>query len=905
VVGTDALACKGTTTKLVSLNALPTVTATVTKTTICANDSVLFKGLGATSYLWENGIVDNAYVKLNTTASFIVTGTDANGCKSMDTVQVAVKGLLAGENIAFDSQIITLEDVQIITPINTQLVKTANQVYNYFVIISTKNGASTLLGDTLKYVPKANFNGKDTLVFRISDQDCKTDTAQVFVTVAPVNDAPVAVNNTKTTAEETAVVLTASATDADGDKLNITTIHTNPINGAIVINTDSTLTYTPNKYFNGKDTLAYVISDGNGGLDTVHVFVTVTPVNDTPVAVNDNNSITEGAFSVSEADGTGALIANDSDIDADALTVTTIKGSTNKTTAGMYGTLAWLANGSYTYTLSVEATDSLAEGQMVNDIFAYVVSDGNTTATANLTITITGISDAQLKDFVVSFDSIPSAVCLGSDAIFVTKVANAPADAKVEWSYINFQTIEKVTNDTLIYTGNIPQEHTINLKITAVAYTTFDTSFVLKVKNPIDLMPFDLKLNSHVGADSIQGFTTGIELFTCTKIDATLLDKDKKISFSNTDLSTQGNHIFTISDTANICSITDSFKIKLNNLSTQSLPLTVNFGDSVSTESPIALTNFGKLSPILSSVLSNNSALGSVQLDFDLQGVVLNYISISKNIAKDTVVLNLVDVCGNTKEVSLRVDLKNTIPYKDTTVAPLISILIVGQQLDVPITLLALDPNKNQTRIDVINESKFDYLSFGRLYIDTVESGLTVVVAEDLLPDAIRLGIQDTVHVLYSVCDFEGCSTPAIMVLRFEFLPKSETIKALDLTNETWNDIRKKLEIVSKNTAVSNKQSLQFKFLWNGEEIPNSDALSYELTILSRWGDVVYKEQKTGTEMEWFGEYMPDGNNTGEKVEEGNYFWIISIKYKNANDNVKNEFASGYLYYMNRDLGLK
>ncbi|OOC11734.1 hypothetical protein BM451_20070, partial [Dickeya dadantii] len=77
-----------------------------------------------------------------------------------------------------------------------------------------------------------------------------------------------------------------------------------------------TLTYTPNANFNGSDTISYTVSDGHGGTATATVAVTITPVNDAPVAANDSATTAE------DTPVTVNVLSNDSDVDGDSLTVT-------------------------------------------------------------------------------------------------------------------------------------------------------------------------------------------------------------------------------------------------------------------------------------------------------------------------------------------------------------------------------------------------------------------------------------------------------------------------------------------------------------------------------------------------------------------------------------------------------
>ncbi|MCI0397264.1 MAG: Ig-like domain-containing protein, partial [Chloroflexi bacterium] len=93
-----------------------------------------------------------------------------------------------------------------------------------------------------------------------------------------VNDPPLAVDDTAVTSQDTAVVIAVlnNDSDVDGDTLTITNV-TQPGNGLAAVNPDGTISYTPDSGFNGSDSLTYTVSDGNGGLDTATVAITVTP----------------------------------------------------------------------------------------------------------------------------------------------------------------------------------------------------------------------------------------------------------------------------------------------------------------------------------------------------------------------------------------------------------------------------------------------------------------------------------------------------------------------------------------------------------------------------------------------------------------------------------------------------
>jgi hypothetical protein len=213
---------------------------------------------------------------------------------------------------------------------------------------------------TLTYVPDAGFSGTDTFTYTISDGNGGGGSAAVSVTVAPlvppVNVAPVAQNDQAATGEDAAVIINVlgNDTDADGDPLFVSAV-TQGQNGQVTINTDGTLTYTPQADFFGTDTFRYTISDGRGGTSTATVSVVVKPVNDAPVAADDAANTDQGQ------PVTFAVLANDGDPDGDPLIVTSV-------TSGANGKVAINADGTLTY--------YPATGFAGTDSFTYTVSDG-------------------------------------------------------------------------------------------------------------------------------------------------------------------------------------------------------------------------------------------------------------------------------------------------------------------------------------------------------------------------------------------------------------------------------------------------------------------------------------------------------------------------------------------------
>lgn len=106
----------------------------------------------------------------------------------------------------------------------------------------------------------------------------------VFLEVTADNIPPVAIDDYVVTDEDTSVTIDILANDVDDNNDPLTVIEvTQPGFGAVLLNENGTVTYTPFVNAFGDDSFTYTIEDGFGGSDSASVFVTVTPVNDGPV----------------------------------------------------------------------------------------------------------------------------------------------------------------------------------------------------------------------------------------------------------------------------------------------------------------------------------------------------------------------------------------------------------------------------------------------------------------------------------------------------------------------------------------------------------------------------------------------------------------------------------------------
>ncbi|WP_080534671.1 tandem-95 repeat protein [Vibrio parahaemolyticus] len=185
--------------------------------------------------------------------------------------------------------------------------------------VPSEQGSVDIVDGKLVFTPAENFNGEATITYIVTDGDL-TDEANVTVTVTPVNDSPVAVDDTVSTQEDTVVTIDVlpNDSDVDGDKLSIQSASVPEAQGKVEI-VEGKLVFTPAENFNGDAEITYTVTDGQL-TDEAKVTVTVNPVNDAPtIKVDAVESITEDAVSIDTV--VAALTVRDTDTPEDQLAV--------------------------------------------------------------------------------------------------------------------------------------------------------------------------------------------------------------------------------------------------------------------------------------------------------------------------------------------------------------------------------------------------------------------------------------------------------------------------------------------------------------------------------------------------------------------------------------------------------
>lgn len=236
----------------------------------------------------------------------------------------------------------------------------------YTVVNLPTHGVINLNSTTgsFTYTPNNNYNGSDSFTFKFNDGQFDSNISTVNLTILPVNDLPVVADQNLLTNEDTALSITLSGNDIDSNPLTYTII-SSPNNG-VITGSGTNITYTPNSNYNGTDSFTYKANDGTGDSNGSTVSITITSVNDNPVANNQSVSLNEDNSLNGQLTG--------SDAEGSPLTFTLATGA-------MKGLVVVNTDGSFSYQPQTDEFGS--------DSFTFVVSDGvltSTTGTVSITI---------------------------------------------------------------------------------------------------------------------------------------------------------------------------------------------------------------------------------------------------------------------------------------------------------------------------------------------------------------------------------------------------------------------------------------------------------------------------------------------------------------------------------------
>ena len=216
------------------------------------------------------------------------------------------------------------------------------------------HGTAVVDTGAVVYTPEPDFHGTDRFTYVVGDGSGLTARAAVTVTVLPVNDPPLAVDDAAETTEDTPVTIAVLGNDSDveGDALTVVEVSA-PTHGTAVADTGAVV-YTPEPDFHGTDRFTYVVGDGSGLTARAAVDVTVRPVNDPPLATG---VIPDRTLDIGDEPVALDLIPFFADRDGDALDYTAVVSDQAVAVSLTGATLTLTATRPGTATVTVTAQD--------------------------------------------------------------------------------------------------------------------------------------------------------------------------------------------------------------------------------------------------------------------------------------------------------------------------------------------------------------------------------------------------------------------------------------------------------------------------------------------------------------------------------------------------------------------
>ena len=327
-------------------------------------DSATDPANGSTAITGANEVTYTGDLNFHGIDTYDFTVVDGNGGSDTGTVTVTVNPV--NDAPVIEPQAFTIDED---TPTLLSIVAgdVDGDLLTWSVTGAASNGNVFGTGPDLVYVPQTNWSGTDTFTVQVSD-GALTASATITVNVSPVNDQPVADAGAVTTAEDNGVGILLSGSDIDGDAITFL-VGTTPTNGAVTCDTGGSCTYTPAPNFHGSDLFTFVVDDG-AATDEASISVTVTSVNDDPVAL-------PASATTNEDESVGIpLVATD--VDGDALTFT--YGSASNGVVSGSG-----PDAVYTPNPNVNGSDS----------FGFTVEDGQGgTDSAVVSVEVLSVNDA-------------------------------------------------------------------------------------------------------------------------------------------------------------------------------------------------------------------------------------------------------------------------------------------------------------------------------------------------------------------------------------------------------------------------------------------------------------------------------------------------------------------------------
>lgn len=336
----------------------------------------------------------------------------------------------------------------------------------------------------IEFTSTADYYGIAVFEYTVTD-GAKSFTGLAQVNVSPVNDAPVANNDTAATEEDTAITILATQllsndSDIENDALRIHRVN-NTVNGTANVNAEGNIQFTPDANFNGTATIEYSISDGIE-YDTASIEINVSPVNDAPIANNDIATAIDEDTSITILKS--ELLANDRDLEGDSLSIINVSSDSGTATLNTDGNIEFSPKDNFNGTATLN----------------YTVSDGIDSSTASVEVNINPVNDVPILtqaipnltldknaakseiDLAAYFDDIEN----GSSLNYSFQVSSSFQGGTSGQFFDDFSYNPTTKKLTLGYSQGVTGTSTITVTATDSSNESVETSFTVSLVEPVN-----------------------------------------------------------------------------------------------------------------------------------------------------------------------------------------------------------------------------------------------------------------------------------------------------------------------------------------------------------------------------------------------------------------------------------
>ncbi len=528
--------------------------ATDVETNLFSYAVVSGPSFGTLSAISSNRVTYTPTAHYNGPDSFTFKANDGSADSAAATVSITVTPVNDAPVVQAQS-VSTAED----TPKAIILAATdvENDALTYAIATPPAHGTlGTIAGNIVTYTPAANYFGPDSFAFTAKDASLTSTPVTVSITVTPVNDAPVAQAQSVTTAEDTAKMITFMATDVEGNALTYA-IMMSPMHGSLSVISSNVVTYTPEANYSGPDSFSFQASDANLSSMPVMVSITVTPVNDKPVAQAQSVSTTKDTAKV--------IMLGATDVEGDALAYTIASSPT-------HGTLSVISSNQVTYTP--------AANYFGPDSFSFTARDASLTSTpATVSITVTQVNTVPVAQpqSVSTAEDTPKEITLaatdGEGDALTYLIATSPAHG----------TLSAVTSNRVTYTpaSNYNGPDSFTFQATDGSLTSIPATVSITV-TPVNDTPVAQAQSVTTAEDTAKAIT-----LVATDVDATPLIYAIVANPAHGTLSVVLTNKVTYTPATGYNG-PDSFTFKANDGSLDSAPATVSITVTAVNDAPVA-----------------------------------------------------------------------------------------------------------------------------------------------------------------------------------------------------------------------------------------------------------------------------------------------------------------------------